>query len=126
MPAAMAVTAGDQRALFGETGFLAKAGKGVVFAKDGNDRTAFARFAHHRCRHACDIADDPKTFRLKLCRMRFTGRKFLVIHLWCVPYLVGEAGIIGRLVVDEFPDGVGIFHAIGLLLTKLVPILFTE
>ena len=54
--AAMAVAAGFDRPRLGDPGLLAQAGQGVIFAEEGDHRTAFAPFAHHRGRNTGDFS----------------------------------------------------------------------
>ena len=108
--AAMAVAAGLQRARFGHAGLLAEAGQRVVFAEEGDHRTAFAPFAHHRGRNAGDLLGDAETLMAQLGQM-FGGRARLgVADLGHRPDPVGQGDEARLDRVDAAPDVTAIIH----------------
>ena len=64
----MAVAAGLDRPRFGDAGLLAEAGQRIIFAEEGDHRTAFAPFAHHGGRNAGDILGDAETLMASSAR----------------------------------------------------------
>jgi hypothetical protein len=78
LAAAMAMASSLQRPRFGHAGFLAETGQRVIFAKEGDHRSAVAPFAHHGGGNACDLLGDAETLMAQLGQM-FGGRARFVV-----------------------------------------------
>ena len=86
----MAMAAGFDRTRLGDAGLLAEAGQGVIFAEEGDDRPAFAPFAHHGGRDVGDILGDAKALVAQLGQMLGRRARLGVADLRHAPDPVGE------------------------------------
>src|SRR6185437_17169178 len=110
MAAAMAMSAGLDRPMLGDAGFLAEAGQGVIFAKEGNDRSAFAPFAHHGGGNIGDVLGDAKTLVTQLAEMLGRGTRLGIADLGHAPDRVGKRDETRLDRVDATPDVAAVVH----------------
>ena len=106
----MAVATGLDRPVLGNAGFLAEARQRVIFAEEGDDRSALAGFADHRGRNARDILRDAEALVLQF-RGMFRDRPALgIADLGHAPDPVAERDqpVLGG--VDVAPQRVTIVH----------------
>src|SRR5262249_18399281 len=108
--AAVTVAAGLNRPRFGNVSFLAEAGQGVIFAEEGDHRTAFAPFAHHGRRNATDVFGDTKTLMAQLREMLGRRARVGVADLGHAPDPVGEGGEARLDRVHATPDIAAVVH----------------
>ncbi len=108
----MAMAAGLDRARLGDAGFLAQAGQGVIFAEEGDDRSAFAPFADHRGRDIGDILGDAKALVAQLGQMLGRRARLGVADLGHAPDPVGERGETRLDRVDAAPDVAAVVHVL--------------
>src|SRR5882757_3866696 len=111
----MAMAAGLDRVMFGDTGLLAEAGQGVIFAEEGDDRAAFAPFAHRRSRNPGEVLGDAKALMAQLGEM-FGGRARLgVADLRHRPHPVAQFDETRLDRVDATPNVTTVVHLLRFL-----------
>ncbi|MFK4662068.1 hypothetical protein ABIF76_002922 [Bradyrhizobium ottawaense] len=110
---AMAVPAGFDRTMLGDTRFLAETGQRVIFAHEGDHRTALAPLAHHRGRNAGDVLGDAEALMTQLEEMLGGGPRLGVAHLGHAPHLVAEVDETPLDCVDATPDVAAVVHCFG-------------
>ena len=110
MAAAMAHAVAGQRAGFGDARFLAEAGKRVVFAENGDDRTFLARFAHHRRRDAGEVGGDPEAFLFEHFGVLGAGLIFVIGDFRHVPDAVAQRDVFLALGIHQAPDLFLVLH----------------
>ena len=108
----MAVAAGLDLAMLGDAGFLAEARQGVIFAKEGNDRAAFAGLADHRGRDIGDVLGNPEALVLELGDMLGDRALLGVADLGNGPDAVAEFDEALFAGVDVTPEVVAIVHVL--------------
>ena len=113
MAAAMAMAAGLDRAMFRGVRFLAEAGQRVVFAEEGDHRTAFAPFAHHGGGNAGDLLGDTKALVAEFGQMLGGGAHLGVADFGHAPDPVGKRGKARLDRVDAAPDVTAVIHVFG-------------
>ena len=106
----MAMAAGLQRARFGDAGFLAETGQGVIFAKEGDHRPAVAPFAHQRGGNACNLLGDAETLMPQLGQMFGRRARLGVADLGHRPDPVGQVDEARLDGVDATPDVAAVIH----------------
>src|SRR5689334_17705182 len=106
----MAMAAGFDRPVFGNSGLLAEAGESVIFAKEGDDRAAFAPFTHQRGRDAGDVLGDAETLMAQLGQMFGRGARLGVADFRHAPDPVGQGDKPRLDDVDAAPDVTTIVH----------------
>ncbi|MCY1248293.1 hypothetical protein D9M72_617100 [compost metagenome] len=110
MAAAVAVAALGKRPLLGNTCLLAQPRQRIELAEDGNDRSALARLAHDRRRHAGNATRHAEALSLQKTRMLGRRAKLLVVGFGRIPDPIAEHEKPLALGFEEIPDGIGIFH----------------
>ena len=88
--AAVAEAVAGEGAFFGDVGFLAEAGQGVVFAEDGDDGAVFAGFAHDGGGDAGDVLGDAEALGLEHGGVFGGGFVLVVGDFGFFPDAVGE------------------------------------
>src|SRR5262249_27498500 len=109
--AAMAMAAGLDRTMLGNARLLAEARKRVIFAEEGDDRTALAPLAHQRGRNISDILGDAKTLMAQLGEMLGGGARLGVAHLRRSPDLVAQVDETRLDRINATPDVAAVVHA---------------
>ena len=91
-------------------GLLHQAGQRVVFAENGDHRTALAGLAHHRGFDAGDVLGDPESVLAEHRCVRGSGANLVEIGLRRVKNRVGQALERLAMAVDNGPNGFLITH----------------
>ena len=86
----MAMPSGLDRTMLRNARLLAQARQRVVFAHEGDDRTALAPFAHHGGRNARDLLGDAETLVAQLSEMLGGGTRLGVADFGHAPDLVAK------------------------------------
>ena len=106
----MAMAADLDRPVFGDAGLLAEAGQRIIFAEEGDDRTALAPFADQGGRNISDILGDAKTLMAQFGQMLGGRARLGVAHLRHRPDPIGQIDEARLDDVDAPPDVAAIVH----------------
>src|SRR5262249_47477758 len=110
MAAAMAVAVAGDRPRLGNAGLLAQARQRIVFAEDGDDRAALARFAHDGGRDAGEGLGDAEALLLQHGGMLGDGAELAVAQLRHAPDPIAQLDEGLRLGIDALPDFFAVLH----------------
>ena len=106
----MAVAAIHDRTVLGDAGFLGEARQGVVFAEEGDHRSAFAGLTDHGGGNVGDILGDAETLVLQFRDMLGAGARLGIADLGHAPDPLAQRDQALLVGIDMPPEVVSVVH----------------